>query len=565
MTSTRSPDHVTDGPERMTTRHHAASPTRPRTFARAIACGAVGWLAGLVGCTAVTPNLPGHGTSGSQADVAYRGAFNAPSEASAPTEAATKTVPGGGQRSLAPPRTRLVSDRRYFSGDATSAAQMPAESPGAGQPPDENPYVARQFPDNFGAGGFGGSAPAASNPPGIGGAGPITNVPPPGGIPSTPPGLTGNDVLPQPAAPTVGPTAREANLVINGYPARTGRIMFGGAVNSDAGVTGQITVDERNFDIMRWPTSFQDLFSGTAFRGAGQTLRIEAVPGSQFDRYTFQFADPNLLGYLPISMSVSGFLFDRRFNDWDEERLGGRLSLGYRVTPDLSLSVGVSGQNVEITNPRIIGVPPLDDVLGDNELYSGEVSLTHDTRDSPIQASRGHYFEFSFEEVFGTYDYARFETEYRTYFLLAQRADGSGKQTLSYSTQVGFSGEDTPIFENFFAGGYATLRGFDFRGASPVLAGVEVGGRFQWLNSVEYMFPITADDAFRGVAFVDFGTVERDVELNEDNYRVVPGVGLRVAIPMLGPAPLAFDFGFPVAQADTDDERMFSFYMSLVR
>jgi outer membrane protein insertion porin family len=98
-----------------------------------------------------------------------------------------------------------------------------------------------------------------------------------------------------------------------------------------------------------------------------------------------------------------------------------------------------------------------------------------------------------------------------------------------------------------------------------VLAGVEVGGRFQWLNSVEYMFPITADDAFRGVAFVDFGTVERDVELNEDNYRVVPGVGLRVAIPMLGPAPLAFDFGFPVAQADTDDERMFSFYMSLVR
>jgi outer membrane protein insertion porin family len=363
-----------------------------------------------------------------------------------------------------------------------------------------------------------------------------------------------------------GPTVREADLIINGYPARTGRIMLGGAVNSDAGVTGQLTVDERNFDITRWPRSFQDLASGSAFRGAGQTFRLEAAPGTDFQRYTVQFADPNLLGYMPISMSVSGFLFDRRFDDWDEERLGGRLSFGYRITPDLSISAGISGQNVEISRPRVLGQPELDDVLGDNELWSGEVSLKHDTRDSPIQASKGHYFEFKYEQVFGDFDYPRFEIEHRKYWLLTQRADGSGKQTLSYSTQLGFSGDDTPIFENFFAGGYATLRGFDFRGASPVGAtGVEIGGQFQWLNSLEYMFPITADDAFRGVAFVDFGTVEEDIELHSDNFRVAPGLGLRVAIPMLGPAPLAFDFAYPVAKADTDDERVFSFYMSLIR
>jgi outer membrane protein insertion porin family len=354
-------------------------------------------------------------------------------------------------------------------------------------------------------------------------------------------------------------------LVINGFPARTGRIMLGGAVNSDAGVTGQLTIDERNFDISRWPTSFQDLFSGTAFRGAGQTFRIEAAPGTNFKRYTAQFADPNLFGYKPVSMSVSGFLFDRRYNDWSEERLGGRLAFGYRVTPDLSVSAGISGQNVDISDVRVTGVPQLDAVVGNNGLYSGEVSLTHDTRDSPIQASRGHYFEFKFEEVFGDFDYARFELEFRRYWLLGQRADGSGRQTLSYSTQVGFSGKETPIFENFFAGGYATIRGFDFRGASPVVGSVEVGGRFQWLNTVEYMFPITADDAFRGVAFVDFGTVEQDVEINADQYRVAPGLGLRVAIPMLGPAPLAFDFAYPVAKADTDQTRLFSFYMSLIR
>ena len=371
---------------------------------------------------------------------------------------------------------------------------------------------------------------------------------------------------PQTVTSFQGPRVREADLVINGYPARTGRIMLGGAVNSDAGVTGQITIDERNFDISRFPRSFADLASGTAFKGAGQTLRVELAPGTDFKRYTASFVDPNLFGFLPISMSASGFLYTRQFNDYNEERLGARLAFGYRITPDLSVSAGVTGQNVEVTTGRT-GPDALTDVIGDNELYSGEVSLTHDTRNSPIQPSRGHYFQFKFEETFGDFDYARFETEYRQYWLVSERADKSGKQTISYSTQLGISGDETPIFENFFAGGYATIRGFDFRGAGPVDAatGVETGGRFQWLNSLEYMFPITADDAFRGVAFVDFGTVEDDIEIDSDNFRVAPGVGLRVAIPALGPAPLAFDFAFPVAKAETDDERVFSFYLSLIR
>ncbi|WP_182866953.1 BamA/TamA family outer membrane protein [Rhodopirellula sp. JC639] len=382
--------------------------------------------------------------------------------------------------------------------------------------------------------------------------------------------------------PVYTPNVRVADLIVNGFPARTGRIMFGGAVNSDAGVTGQITIDERNFDIMRWPRSFRDLFGGTAFRGAGQTFRLEAAPGSDFDRYSLQFADPNLFGYLPISFSASGFLYDRRYDDWDENRLGGRLSLGYRITPDLSLAVGISGQNVDLSNIRALNTgilspgdaaeyQELTDAQGDNELYSGSITLTHNTRDSPIQPSQGHYFQFQFEETFGDYDYSRIELEYRKYWLLASRADGSGKQTFSYSTQIGFSGNDTPIFENFFAGGYATLRGFDFRGAGPVVGGtggnpfIGVGGEFQFLNSVEYMFPITADDAFRGVAFCDFGTVESSVKLDSDSFRVAPGLGLRVAIPALGPAPLAFDFAYPVNKSDFDNERVFSFYMSMIR
>ncbi len=47
---------------------------------------------------------------------------------------------------------------------------------------------------------------------------------------------------------------------------------------------------------------------------------------------------------------------------------------------------------------------------------------------------------------------------------------------------------------------------------------MQVGGEFMWINSLEYMFPITANDMLRGVLFVDAGTVEEQVELKD--YRV---------------------------------------------
>ncbi|WP_231617744.1 BamA/OMP85 family outer membrane protein [Novipirellula aureliae] len=540
----------------------------------ALSCGCNRWIAGpapTVGNSLFSANTPGGAANGTR--LVSAPATEATSDGSESSDRYVArqypSTPPYVPPTTAPPPSTTLPPSSYsqqpspYSQQPSTYSQQPSTNyntpPSLSSPSNNVP--------NYGGGQNYGSPSAPASPPTVsgemfpGGGFPNSGLPdssmPGSGLPST---LYGDPVAP-PTTYVPMPTVREADLIINGYPARTGRIMLGGAVNSDAGVTGQITLDERNFDITRWPTSFQDLFSGTAFRGAGQTFRVEAAPGSDFDRYTINFADPNLFGYKPVSMSISGFLVDRRFQDWDEQRLGGKLSFGYRITPDLSVSVGFSGQNVEISNARVPAVTP----NGESDLYSGIISLKHDTRNSPIQSSEGHYFDFSFEQAFGDFEYSRFETEYRKYWLLAQRADGSGRQTLSYSNQFGYSGDDTPFFENFFAGGYATLRGFDFRGAGPVESGVSIGGRFKFLNTIEYMFPITADDAFKGVAFVDFGTVEKDIELNSDSFRVSPGVGLRVAIPMLGPAPLAFDFAFPVNKADTDQTQVFSFYMSLVR
>lgn len=360
------------------------------------------------------------------------------------------------------------------------------------------------------------------------------------------------------------------DIYVDGSETQTGRLMIGFGVNSDAGVVGNVVVDERNFDWTRLPTSWEDIRNGSAFRGAGQRFRIDASPGSEVNRYLVSFQEPYLMDR-PISLGLSGSYFDRNYRDWDEQRMGGRISLGHQwVERDLTATIAYRGENVKIYNinptayaPPPNGVPELVATEGSNVLHGFRASLINDTRDSSFLATKGHYFEVGGEQVIGTYDYPRVDLDFRQYWMLHERPDHSGRHVLSFSTTVGYTGTQTPIYENFFAGGFATLRGFDFRGASPVVNGIEVGGRFQWLNSVQYLFPVSADDMLHGVAFCDFGTVEPDTKIQ--NFRVAPGIGARITVPAMGPAPIALDFAFPVSYASFDDREVFSFSMGFSR
>ena len=440
---------------------------------------------------------------------------------------------------------------------ANPAPAFPAAPVSAVEPAHASPEIQRLPPTEQPPSGM----PAEESAPGYT---PLAPAAPP---PPTPP----NPILPltdPPASPFASPFPSSDPILSTPLDViveetQTGRFMFGAGINSDAGVTGQIVIDERNFDITRVPGSFRDFVDGTAFRGAGQGFRLEAMPGSKVQRYLVSFTEPYFLD-TPVSMNLNGFLFDRRYYDWDEQRLGGRVGLGYRLTHDLSISGTVRAENVKIRDVRV-PIPALTDVLGNNALYSGRGTLTHDTRDVPFFPTEGHLIELSFEQVFGDFLYPRGELDYRRYFLIRERPDGSGRHTLGNSFQLGISGSDTPVFENYFAGGYSTLRGFAFRGASPMDTTVQVGGRFRFLGSTEYTFPLTADDMLKGAFFVDYGTVEETTRISSRNFRVAPGFGVRISVPALGPAPLAFDFAFPVAKADTDDTQVFSFFFGVGR
>ncbi len=378
----------------------------------------------------------------------------------------------------------------------------------------------------------------------------------------------GGDATDPLAVPDLPPG--QIDLGVDATTAQTGRLSFGVGVNSNSGVVGSIVLEENNFDIMNFPRSAEDIYSGRAFRklrGHGEQFRIEAVPGNVVSRYLVSWTDP-YFNDSPYSVGVSGFYFNRFYRDWTEQRMGGRVTVGRQLDAAWSLIGSLRMESVHLSNPTKDSggniAPILQESLGNSFLSTGRLAIAHDTRDSPFQPRHGHYVTSGFEQAFGEFNYSRVDAEGHQYFYFLERPDGDGGHILSLGLQAAWTGADTPIYERYFAGGFQSVRGFSYRGISPIANSARIGGQFSFLGGAEYLVPITADGTLGAVAFSDFGTIQ-DTTAKLTNLRLTVGFGMRVTVPMMGPAPIALDFGFPLMKEKDDLTQVFQFTMGLTR
>jgi outer membrane protein insertion porin family len=349
---------------------------------------------------------------------------------------------------------------------------------------------------------------------------------------------------------------------------RTGEVNFGGAVSSDAGVVGRISLTQRNFDVTDFPDSWSEFVSGRAFRGAGQTFQAEALPGDQVQTYSLGLSDPALFDS-DYSGSATVFYRERDFTEFDEQRYGTRLSLGRRFGTRWNGSLTGRIESVELSDLAPDRPTDVFDVADQNVLTTLGASLTRSTLDNFFRPSTGTRTRFSVEQAVGDFNYSKLNAEHR--YFIPIRQDYLGRDTvLSLGTEIGYvpqSEDDIPTYERFYLGGQS-LRGFDFRTVSP--KGIRndtlgpsddsVGGTWLFFLGAEVQQPIF-EELLSVVAFVDSGTVTNDPGL--EDYRVSVGFGFRLWVPQLSPAPLAFDFGFPVVKEDTDESRLFTFSIDL--
>jgi outer membrane protein assembly complex protein YaeT len=349
------------------------------------------------------------------------------------------------------------------------------------------------------------------------------------------------------------------NILVNVKEKPTGSFMIGAGVTSDAGLTGSVVINERNFDITRWPRTWDDILEGRAWRGAGQEFRIEAVPGTTLQRYTVSWREPYLFDSR-YSLGLSGYFFQRDYAEYSEQRVGGRVTVGRRITDTWSANITERVENVDIRNVPLGAPPEISNFEGHNLVVGTRLGIQHDTRDNFLRPTSGHIAEVGGEFVTGDYNFPIVTATATKYFTTFQRKDGSGRQVLALRSQASWAGSQAPVFERFYLGGFQSMRGFEFRGVSPDVNGYAVGGNFSWVNSAEYQIPVLASDNLYFVGFIDSGTTERSVEIK--NYRVTAGLGMRISVPqLLGPVPLALDFGYPINQAPWDRRQIFSFWL----
>jgi outer membrane protein insertion porin family len=255
---------------------------------------------------------------------------------------------------------------------------------------------------------------------------------------------------------------------------------------------------------------------------------------------------------------LTGYLSrDVRGGTFDETREGGVASIGHRFRNRWYGQLSSRTENVEISNLDSDAPQAIRELRGSTFLEGVKVMLVRDRTDSRWLASTGDRLRLSFEQVLGDFAFQKVQGAYSIFQTL--HVDPlDRKHILALRLSAGKIFNEAPTFERFYAGGTTTIRGFRFRGVSPRSGPADeaIGGDFRFLAGTEYSYPIIGQQ-MRGVLFVDSGTVHQDIEIAK--YRVAAGFGFRWIVPLLGPVPIRFDFGFPLSADRDDDKRMFSF------
>src|SRR5262249_27462206 len=180
------------------------------------------------------------------------------------------------------------------------------------------------------------------------------------------------------------------------------------------------------------------------------------------------------------------------FNEYEEQRVGDRLTIGRRLNQYWTASVTGRVEDIEGRNISIFAPPDYQEIEGHNFLVSARLAFTRDSRDSYLRPTEGSVLDVSFEQATGDFTFPLFNVDFNQYWTIFQRADGTGRHVLTLHSQLGIAGANTPVFERYFAGGFRSIRGFAFRGVGPTdpFGNFKLGGGFQFLNSREY--PISA-------------------------------------------------------------------------
>lgn len=394
--------------------------------------------------------------------------------------------------------------------------------------------------------------------------------------------------------PAVPGSADQVDVVYTVKETTSGQFTFGLGYSQSYGMTTSIQLSQNNF------------------LGGGNRVSVDASSSSYQKRYGFSYTNPYFTDD-GVSLGYNLSWRELDYSDFNTAQYNStngaaQVVFGVPITENdtVSLMFGIDSNQITTyqgSTPQSI----IDyiDAVGKRTFKSwrAEAGWARDTRNDYFMPTRGTYQRIGLEATLpgSTAEYFKLNYQFSKYWhvhralVLNTRVDlGYGdsygkdiSRTICWNdvaaTDTSYAYSDVvdcgqphantktvtatglPFFENFYAGGTNSVRGFEDNTLGPrseptayYNQGQPLGGSVKTVGSIEAYFPTLFDSpSARVSAFIDVGNVFNSTnEAKAKELRASAGVALLWRAPV---GPISISYAFPLKKEDGDEVERLQF------
>ena len=332
------------------------------------------------------------------------------------------------------------------------------------------------------------------------------------------------------------PDQIDINYMVEEQPSGSSTIAAG--YSQSGGVTFQLDLTQNNF------------------MGTGNRVKAALSRSQTRDSYSLGYTDPYFTEN-GVSQGVSAYYRktkydDRNVSNYVTDSYGGTLNYSYPVDETKRVSAGINIDNTTVRGGRFLGVSNVQQIVDDG----GSFTQTFDDNGAPINGVTSFKNDYTTYNLLFGWDYSTldrpvFPTKGMNHTIDATIGLGDASyQKLIYRgnvyypiykdwvargyTKLGY-GNDLPFYENFYAGGYGSVRGYESSSLGPSskaysdavngfnrIRDEEVGGNALATFGAELILPLPFKgdwaDQVRPVLFAEGGQVFDTTDREDRNF-----------------------------------------------
>ncbi|MDE4454763.1 outer membrane protein assembly factor BamA [Psychrobacter sp. DAB_AL62B] len=384
------------------------------------------------------------------------------------------------------------------------------------------------------------------------------------------------------------PDQVDVNYTVEEQPSGSSTIAAG--YSQSGGVTFQLDLTQNNF------------------MGTGNRVKAALSRSETRDSYSLGYTDPYFTEN-GVSQGISAYYRETKYDDrnvsnYVTDAYGATLNYSYPVDETKRVSAGLNVDNTTVRGGSRLGVSNVQQIIDDGgtfekfsdtertgfkndyQSYNLLFGWDYSTLDRPVFPNKGMSHTVDATIGLGDASYQKLVYRGNIYYPLYKDWVARGYTKLGY-------GNDLPFYENFYAGGYGSVRGYEASTLGPKSQSYydaidpiaryedeEIGGNALVSFGTELILPMPFKgdwaDQVRPVLFAEGGQVF-DTSDKEDRTFIDPATGNDTGVPLLTQdnslrfsaglgvtwytpiGPISLSYAVPIGDKDGDETEKVQF------